>query len=258
MSNWDGHLSVVYITLNADRLLRESLESIRTLTDDVVIVDAGSTDETLCIAASFSARIFQRPWPGFGLQKQFAVEQAQHNWVLILDADEVLTPEAIPVIRHALANPTLPAGFILPRHNYLHGKRIRYGDWGRDRVMRLVDRRQGRFSPSQVHERWVTDGPVQALNAPIDHYSYPDYKSMLAKLDQYSDLSAQQLLARDSHISASAPLIHAVAAFLKSYIFRRGFLDGTEGAAIAMTIAMGSFMKYAKALELRQAQRKNP
>ncbi len=258
MSNWNSHLSVVYITLNAARLLRESLESVRTLTDDLVIVDAGSTDETLNIAESFGARIFRRPWPGFGLQKQFAVEQARHDWVLILDADEVLVTDSIPLLKQALSTPALPAGFILPRHNYLHGKRIHFGDWSRDRVLRLVDRRRGQFSPDQVHERWLTDGSARLLDAPLAHYSFPDYKSMLAKLDQYSDLNARQLLARGTHISASAPMSHALAAFVKGYIFRLGFLDGTEGAAIALTTALGSFMKYAKALELRQAQRKNP
>lgn len=258
MSNWNSHFSVVYITLNAARLLRESLESVRTLTDDLVIVDAGSTDETLNIAESFRARIFQRPWPGFGLQKQFAVEQARHDWVLILDADEVLVPGSIPLLKQALSTPALPAGFLLPRHNYLHGKRIRYGDWSRDRVLRLVDRRQGQFSPDQVHERWLTDGTVRLLDAPLAHYSFPDYKSMLAKLDQYSDLNARQLLARGARISAGAPMSHALAAFVKGYIFRLGFLDGTEGAAIALTTALGSFMKYAKALELQQAQGENP
>ncbi len=257
MSNWNGHLSVVYITLNAERLLQESLESICTLTDDLVIVDAGSTDETLRIAENFGARIFRRPWPGFGLQKQFAVEQARHDWVLILDADEVLIPASIHSLKLALSTPALPAGFLLPRHNYLHGKRIRFGDWSRDRVLRLVDRCQGQFSQNKIHERWLTDGPVRLLDAPIAHYSFPDYKSMLAKLDQYSDLNAQQLLDRGAHIKATAPMSHTLAAFFRGYIFRLGFLDGTEGAAIALTTALGSFMKYAKALELQQTQREN-
>lgn len=256
MSNWNGHISVVYITLNAERLLQESLESIRTLTDDLVIVDAGSTDETLRIAEKFGTRIFRRPWPGFGLQKQFAVEQACHDWVLILDADEVLVPESIYALKQALSSATLPAGFLLPRHNFLHGKRIRFGDWRRDRVLRLVDRRQGQFSPNHIHERWITDGLVKPLDAPIAHYSFPDYKSMLVKLDQYSDLNAGQLLARGGRITSTAPISHALAAFFRCYLFRLGFLDGNEGAAIAMTTALGSFMKYAKALELQQTQGK--
>lgn len=242
-------LSIVYITLNAARCLRQSLASVQGLSDDIVLVDAGSTDATLSIAADFSARVIAREWPGFGLQKQFAVTQARHDWVLVLDADEWLLPEALPAIQQALAQPDLPAAFRLPRQNYLHGKRIRHGDWARDRVLRLVDRRQGAFSPDQVHERWQTQGSVRDLHAPLAHHSFENYKAMLAKLDQYSDLNAAQLLARGRRVRGYEPLAHALAAFFKGYVLRRGFLDGVEGAAIALTTALGAFMKYAKALE---------
>ncbi|MFZ5659621.1 MAG: glycosyltransferase family 2 protein [Pseudomonadota bacterium] len=245
-------LTVVYITRNAARCLRQSLASAKALAADLVLVDSGSTDETLNIAQDFGARIFQREWPGFGPQKQFAVEQARHDWVLVLDADEVLLPEAVPAIRAALAKERLPAGFRLPRRNFFHGKPIRFGDWGRDRVLRLVDRRQGRFSADAVHERWETAGPVADLHAPLAHYSFENYKAMLAKLDQYSDLNAAKLVARGRRVRPHEPLAHAMAAFFKGYVLRLGFLDGSEGAGIALTTALGSFMKYAKALEMQE------
>ncbi len=246
-------LSVAYITFNAARCFADSLASIAGLTDDIVVVDSGSTDDTLAIAAHFGARAQVRDWPGFGSQKQFAVEQARHGWVLVLDADEVLLPPAVATIKQALISDDLPAGFLLPRYNFFHGKRIRFGDWGKDRVLRLVDPRHGRFSNDAVHEHWITDGPVRRLNAPIGHYSYENYKAMLVKLDRYSDLNARSLLARGRAVGRHEPMLHALAAFLKGYVLRLGFLDGSDGAGIALTTALGSFMKYAKALELRQA-----
>lgn len=244
-------LSIVYITLNAMRCLPQSLASLDGLSDDLVVVDAGSSDDTMATAQRFGARTFHQDWRGFGLQKQFAVEQTRHDWVLILDADEVLLPQAKTAIRRVLDADAHPAAFSLPRHNYLHGKRIRHGDWGGDRVLRLVDRRRGAFTPDMVHERWVAQGPVAFLDAPLAHYSFENYKAMLAKLDQYSDLTAEKLAAQGRRVRAHEPMSHALMAFLKGYIFRLGFLDGTEGAAIALTSALGSFMKYAKALELQ-------
>ncbi|MHB8256385.1 MAG: glycosyltransferase family 2 protein [Acidiferrobacterales bacterium] len=246
-------LSVVYITCNAARCFDESLKSVTGLTDDIVVIDSGSTDDTLAIAARHGARIVVRDWRGFGPQKQFAVEHANHDWVLILDADEILLSPAVISIRNALTAATLPAGFTLRRHNFFHGKRIRFGDWGKDEVLRLVDRRRGRFSNDAVHERWLTDGSVCRLSAAIGHHSFESYKAMLAKLDLYSDLNARGLMARGRTISRYDPPLHALAAFLKGYVFRLGFLDGSDGVGIALATALGSFMKYAKALELRQA-----
>jgi len=247
------NLSVAYITCNAARCFSDSLASVVELTDDIVVVDSGSTDDTLAIAARFGARTQVRAWPGFGPQKQFAVEQARHDWVLILDADEILPPSTVAAIKQSLVSDDSPSGFLLPRYNFFHAKRIRFGDWGKDAVLRLVDRRRGRFSTDVVHERWLADGPVRRLNAPIAHYSYENYKAMLTKLDHYSDLNARALVARGRTVGRNEPLLHALAAFLKGYVFRLGFLDGSEGAGIALTTALGSFMKYAKALELQQS-----
>ena len=179
------NLSVAYITFNASRCFAASLNSILELTDDIVVVDSGSTDNTCEIATRFGARLFERDWPGFGPQKQYAIEQARYDWVLVLDADEVLLTSAISHIKKALAENKLPAGFLLPRHNFFHGKRMRFGDWGKDKVLRLIDRRQGKFSNDIVHERWLVDGSVRQINAPICHYSFENYKAMLAKLDSY-------------------------------------------------------------------------
>jgi glycosyltransferase involved in cell wall biosynthesis len=243
-------LSIVYITLNAERCLAESLQSIATIADDVVIVDSGSSDRTSQIALEHGVRFFEQSWLGFGRQKQCAVERAMHDWVLILDADEVLTREGAEAVAEALRAEHLPAGFSLPRRNFFHGKEIRFGDWAGDRVLRLVDRRVGRFSDDEVHEKWVTAGEVLRLKQGILHYPFADYGAMLNKLARYSDLGARKLGQRSVSPSAAAPVTHGLYAFVRCYFFRLGVFDGADGFGIALITALGSFLKYAKAREI--------
>jgi (heptosyl)LPS beta-1,4-glucosyltransferase len=243
-------LSVVYITLNAERCLAESLKSVALIADDIVLVDSGSTDATKSIAKAHGARVFDQAWLGFGPQKQRAVEHALHNWVLVVDADEVVSPEASQSVRNALGAENLPAGFTLRRRNFFHGAEIRFGDWAGDRVLRLVDRRAGRFSDNHVHERWLTSGKVAAIGGCMLHYPFENYGAMLAKLARYSDLNAQELFKRRGRPSAIAPLTHGISAFLRCYFLKMGLLDGTDGFGIALVTALGSFLKYAKAREI--------
>lgn len=242
-------LSVVYITLDADRCLDESLNSIVPVADDIVVVDSGSTDRTRSIAQKYGARFFEQPWLGFGRQKQSAVEFARHDWVLVLDADEVLTQEAAAAVRDALHAEYLPAGFRLARRNFFHGKEIRFGDWAGDRVLRLVDRRVGRFSDDEVHEKWLATGEVLRLKGEILHYPFENYGAMLNKLERYSNLNAKKLRQCNAKLSVTAPVTHGLYAFLRCYFFRLGVLDGADGFGIALITALGSFLKYARARE---------
>jgi (heptosyl)LPS beta-1,4-glucosyltransferase len=220
------------------------------IADDIVVVDSGSTDATKSIAQANGARVFDQLWLGFGPQKQHAVDHALHDWVLIVDADEVLTKEACTAIKAALLSKKLPAGFTLNRRNFFHGKEVRFGDWAGDHVLRLVDRRVGRFSDHQVHESWLTDGQVVAIGAHMLHYPFENYGAMLAKLARYSDLNAQELLRRRGRPSAIAPATHGVAAFLRCYFLKMGVFDGSDGFGIALVTALGSFLKHAKAREI--------
>lgn len=242
-------LSVVYITLNAERCLAESMDSIAAIADDVVVVDSGSSDRTSAIAREHGARFFEQSWLGFGPQKQHAVERAMHDWVLILDADEVLSGEAAEAVRDALGAEQLPAGFSLARRNFFHGREIRFGDWAGDRVLRLVDRRAGRFSDDEVHEAWLTTGEVRRLQGAIRHYPFENYGAMLNKLARYSELGARKLGQRNARPSAAAPVTHGLYAFLRCYFFRLGMFDGADGFGIALITALGSFLKYARARE---------
>ncbi|WP_414040317.1 glycosyltransferase family 2 protein [Acidithiobacillus sp. M4-SHS-6] len=249
-------LSVVYISKNAEKHLRASLESVRAIADEILLVDCGSTDNTVAIAESFAARVLHQEWLGFGGQRQFAVDSARHDWILMLDTDEILRPSAQPLIRSAIAQEQATA-FKLLRQNYIGHKPVRYSEWRNDWVLRLFDRRRGHYDPQAfVHESWLCADSVQRLpGIALDHYSFASLKEMLPKLQRYAELNAEKVYGRGKTISAWAPMGHGVSAFLRSYFLRLGMLDGVEGAAIAWTTALGAFMKYAIALEMQAQDR---
>lgn len=246
-------LSVVYITLNAERYLAQSLERSRLLTDDIVMVDSGSTDQTLVIADQANARIIHQQWLGFAAQKQLAIDNARYDWVLFLDADEVLSSEAVQEILDLstkLSTGSEYAAFSLPRRNWFQGKWIQQGSWWPDRVVRLVNRTLGHMKPVPVHECWQTTGRIAELKSPLEHYSYANFSELIHKADRYSTLAAEQLFQAGKQVSTWSPLWHSMAAFIRLFILKQGFRDGIEGAAIAYTTALASFMKYAKLQEL--------
>lgn len=247
-----SQLSIVYITLNAEQYLQESLLASQQLTDDILLVDSGSTDNTLAIAEQLHVSIIQQDWLGFSAQKQLAIENAMHDWVLFLDADEVLSANAIVEIQQLFQQPLQAQAYSLPRENWFQGKWIRHGSWWPDRVVRLVDRTQGKMKPVKVHESWQTEGQVMQLNEPIRHYSYQNYSELIIKADKYSTLGAEQLFAKGKRSQGWEPLTHAIASFIRLFVLKGGFKDGIEGAAIAYTTALASFMKYAKLQELQR------
>ena len=251
-------LSVVYVAQDCAAALARSLDSVAGLAAEVLVVDGGSRDDTVMLAQARGARVVVHPWAGFGAQRQFAVAQAQHDWILMLDSDELLRPEGRAAIERLLEAPVEHAAYYLRRCSYFHGRRIRHGDWAKDQVLRLFDRRQGRYDPTQqVHESWQCSGSLGTVAAlALDHYSYGSYAQLLQKMQKYAELNAEKVYARGRPVPAHAPLSHAMAAFVRGYLLRLGFLDGVDGAAIAWTNALGAFMKYAMARERQQAERR--
>ncbi|MFA6180867.1 MAG: glycosyltransferase family 2 protein [Acidithiobacillus sp.] len=249
-----ARLSVVYITKNAGQHFDRSLASVANIADELLVVDSGSQDNTLILARNAGARIIERSWLGFAAQRQFAVVSAENSWVLMMDADEILTETAARVIRNTILirEPAGVAGYLLERRSFFHGKEICHGDWAHDQVLRLFDRRCGAYGESVVHEAWETHGTVEHIpGCALHHYSYANYGELLNKMRLYATLNAQQVHQRGKALHAYMPMTHALAAFWRGYFWRLGFLDGVEGAAIAWTTALGAFMKYAMALELR-------
>lgn len=245
-------LSAVIITKNEERNIAACLDSVR-WADELVVVDACSEDRTVEIARRYTDRVFVRPWAGYGPQKNFALDQAQSDWVLIVDADEripePLREEIARVLSHAGAGG--PIGYEIPRRNYFYGAWVKGGGVYPDYQQRLFRRRAGRYDDTMVHERLTLRGTVDRLQNPMDHYSMPTIAHHVRKTMAYTSLAAREKLKQTSRISFLQVGTHHLGTILKSYFLRKGFLDGVRGIIVAMFAGMYTFVKYAKAWESR-------
>jgi glycosyltransferase involved in cell wall biosynthesis len=245
-----ARLSVILITKNEAGNLRACLESVA-WADEIILVDSGSHDGTLEIAREFTPHVHLHPdWPGFGPQKNRALDYATGDWVLSLDADERVTPALRAEIEAVLATP-LAAGYRIPRLSSFCGRFMHHSGWRPDYVLRLFRRGQGRFSEALVHESVQLEGLVGHLQASLLHYSYRDMDDVIAKLNHYSSAAAKQLEARGKRGSLSQAIVHGLWAFVRTYFLRAGFLDGREGFMLAVMNAENSYYRYVK-LWLRQ------
>ena len=249
-------LSVAIITKNEEGRLPDCLQSVA-FADEVLVVDSGSTDSTVELAKSLGARVLIEAWRGYSGQKQYAVDHCLHDWVLILDADERIPQETAHTIMRELArNDATISAYGFRRKNYLHGRWIKHCGWWPDRIVRLVNRKAGGFDGRRVHERWVTEGGVRGLDAVIEHISFRNYSELLAKMENYSNLASEELFEKKAKVNAVTPVLHGLWMFLRTYFLELGVLDGFDGFVISTTNAGGSFLKYAKAREMRVMKRR--
>jgi len=237
-------LSAVIITLNAASQLEACLESVG-FCDEIVVVDSGSTDATVEVASRRGARIVQRDWLGFGRQKQFAVEQASHDWVLCIDADERVSPPLRTNIESALAAPQFRA-YVSPRCNRFMGRYLRHGEGYPDWSLRLFDRRHCRWSDDPVHEKVLALGPVGRLRGDLLHESAESLESYLAKQNRYTSLAAESAYRNGIRAHPMKLLLSPLVRFVKFYFLRLGFLDGVPGLVHILIGCQNSFIKYAK------------
>jgi glycosyltransferase involved in cell wall biosynthesis len=244
-------LSVILITRNEEANLRDCLASLGGLPQQVVIVDTASTDGTVAIAQEFGATIAQpADWPGFGPQKNRALDLATGDWVLSLDADERLTPALQAEIAGVLEKPGNATCFAIPRLSWYCGRFIRHSGWNPDYVDRLFQRGTAQFSDDLVHERLISNGPVVKLKNRMLHYSFMNYSQVLQKIDRYSSASAEQAFAKGKRSSPLAAIGHGAWSFFRTYFIRLGFLDGPQGFSLALANAQGSYYRYMKICEL--------
>lgn len=246
-------LSVVLIAHNAAHQLEECLAS-AAFADEIVLVDSGSTDATREVAATHGARVVSRDWLGFGRQKQFAVEQARHDWVLCLDADERVSPGLRASIERALAAPVAPV-YRMARCNRFLGRWLRHGEGYPDWSPRLFDRRKARWSDDPVHEKVLYAVTPGTLEGDLLHDSAEDLARYLDKQNRYTTLAAEQLYERGRSAGAFELLASPVVRFFKFYVLRLGFLDGLAGLVHIGIGCMNSYLKYAKLIEMRRARR---
>ncbi len=250
-------LSVAIITKNEAGNLPDCLKSV-SFAAQIVVVDSGSTDETVKIATDVGCDVLVESWRGFGPQKQFAIDHCRNPWILVLDADERISQNAAQTIRNIISSPsTTAAGFSFPRKNFFQGRWIRHAGWWPDCVIRLFRKGQGRMTEVKVHESVEVDGVVEPLECPIEHYTESSFSQILIKIDQYSALGAEEAFKEGKTVSIYSAILRAKLAFLHNYVLRCGFLDGRQGLTLAITDAINKFFKYAKLAELnKQAKRK--
>ena len=246
-------VSAVLITRNAAAQLEACLASLA-FAGEILVVDSGSDDGSLEIAARHGARVIDKDWMGFGRQKQYAVEQARNDWVLCVDADERVSPELGRSIAAALAAPQAPI-YRMARRNRFLGRWLAHGEGYPDWSPRLFDRNHARWSDDTVHEKVLYAVTPGTLDGDLLHESATDLASYLAKHNRYTTLAAHQLLERGRSAGLATLLLSPLVRFVKMYVFRLGFLDGLPGLVHISIGCMSSFLKYAKLIELRRANK---
>lgn len=244
-------LSVIIITHNEGHRLAACLDSVR-FADEIVIVDSESTDNTVEIAKQYTTRIYNQPWQGFGHQKQIALNYATGDWVLSLDADEVLSSDLQRDIQLLISSPASSnTAYRLRCITNFCSKFIHYGDWRGETKLRLFQRSTGRFTEDVVHERLVVnEGKIGTLPGILYHYSYPNLETALAKIQNYSRLGAEKKWAAGKRASFLDALGHGLWAFIRGYIVKGGFLDGVAGFLVAFSRMEETFYRYMKLREL--------
>ncbi|MFQ5828004.1 MAG: glycosyltransferase family 2 protein [Candidatus Methylomirabilia bacterium] len=243
-----SRFSVAIITWNEEGRIRDCLESVA-WADEVLVVDAESSDKTVEVAREFTDRIWIRPWPGFAAQKNFALDQTGGDWVLSLDADERVTPELRVEIERVLVA-RLPAnGYAVPRKNFFWGAWIRHGGLYPDWQVRLFRRGHGRFVEHAVHESVEVGGPVARLSSPLLHQSYKSLEEFVLRSNRYSTLAAREWLASGRRARLTDLIVRPAGRFCAMYLWRRGFLDGRRGLLLATLYAHYVFLRTAKIWE---------
>ncbi len=245
-------LSVTVVTWNEESRLRACLES-AAWADEIVVVDAESTDKTVAVAREFTDRIWVRPWPGFVAQKNFAVEHAAGDWVLSLDADEQVTPELRRRVTEILDADGPGDGYSVPRRNIFWGAWVRHGGLYPDHQLRLFRRRAGRFAGDGVHESVQVDGRVERVSEPLLHHSYRGLEDFVERSNRYSTLAARDWVRRGRRVRLGHLIFRPLGRFLSMYIIRLGFLDGWRGLVLAILYADYVFLRMAKAWESQSA-----
>lgn len=248
-------LSVTIITLNAAATLRQCMESVA-WADEIIVVDSGSTDATLAIAGECAARVIPNNWPGYGAQKNFAVTQASHDWVLSLDADEWLSPELAQSIRALMNAPPPHHAYACKRCNRFMGRWLRHGEGYPDVILRLFDRRHAVWSTDVIHEHVVCATPIGSLNGDLMHESEAGLAAYLAKQNRYTSLQAAVLHQRGQRASLLQLIFSPLLRFVKFYVIRRGFMDGVPGLVHILIGCFNSFIKYAKLREIGKTSRR--
>ena len=236
---------------NEEQNIRDCIESVK-WADEILVVDSFSTDRTVEIAREYTDRILQHEYINSATQKNWAIPQAAHEWVLIVDCDERITAELRDEILQTLSEGTLFAGFKIRRLNHFLGKRIRYCGWQNDECLRLFQRDKGRYQDREVHADIELEGQCGRLRNQMLHYTFRSFEQYMWKFNRYTTWAAGDRAKRTRRVGARHILLRPAFRFFKQYVLKRGFLDGRAGLVVCQLAAFSVFMKYAKLWERQE------
>lgn len=240
-------LGCAIITLNEEHTIEQVLKSV-SFCDEVVVVDSGSSDETVEIAKKYTDKVYFHEWSGYGKQKNFAISKLNTDWVLSVDADEVVTKELAKEIKQTLTN-TDSNAFLLNIQLIFMGKKLRFGGTYPDYHLRLFKKDGFRFEEAEVHEGIKTSNSMDRLKYPILHYSYKNIEDYLNKFNRYTSLIANAHCAKGRSVSRLFPFLRMFFEMFKRFVIKGAFLDGYEGSVYAVLSSLYAFVKYVKLIE---------
>ncbi len=243
-------ISVIVITKNEATHIGRCLESV-SWADEIIVLDSGSQDDTVAICRQYTDKVYKTDWPGFGVQKQRALDKAVGDWVLSIDADEIVTAELRAEIEQVLPQNKFD-GYEIPRLSSYCGRQMRHGGWWPDYVLRLFRRNMGRFSEAIVHEKIIIDGKIGQLKSPFLHDTAVNLEEILLKVNSYSSLGAQMLHEKGVRSSLMKAILKALWTFNRTYWMKCGFLDGNQGFMLSVSNAESTYYKYVKLMMMQK------
>ncbi|WP_286295375.1 glycosyltransferase family 2 protein [Vibrio apostichopi] len=242
----------VVITLNEEKNVEECILSLQRVCDEVIIVDSESTDNTVELASKLGAKVIPQPYLGDGIQKNVGLDYASNDWILSIDADERLTDECVDSINALNLKQTEHDAFAFRRRNYIGSRWIKQCGWYPDFCIRLYNRNKTRFSAVKQHASVQANNPCQ-LDADLIHYSFENLGQLFAKPGRdFSGRAAKIMYQKGKRANSISPFIHGLSAFIRKFVFQKGFLGGTDGMTVALSSAVNSYLKYAKLLEMQR------
>lgn len=241
-------ISVILITKDEEKNISDCLKSVE-WADEIIVVDAESTDRTIELAKKYTDKIFIRKWEGYVPQKKYALSLTSNEWVLSVDADERITTE----LKNEILNISSGAfdGYKIRRKNFLLNEEITSCGWGNDYQLRLFKKEKTNLTERLVHEGFTVDGKISKLENPMLHYTFSSFTDYFNKINYYTSLKSEELFKQKRKVNGWMIFSHTVSAFFLFFINKRGFKDGVRGLIISLLHSVSTMLNYIKLWELQ-------
>ncbi len=243
INNLTPKITALAITFNEEENVERYVSSL-SFADEIIFVDSQSTDKTIEIATKLGVKVIQRKFDDFSNQRNFAISQAQNDWIIFFDLDEIMTPELEKEIKKRISCQSEKVAFFVKRNFFFLGKHMRFGGWQNDKAIRLFNKNHCKYNGNLVHEVIKTLGKTGKLKNSVNHYSYKNFDNYNDKLNLYSKLQAENLYAKNIKPNLYHFFIRPFYRFIWQYLFRLGFLDGKEGFILAYVHSFSVFKRY--------------